>query len=201
MKGKLLAICLIPAWLLFPRVGVASCAVTPSPAEELKRSAVVFLGKAVKIAPAKVAYARRLAPSGLKWEKAFTETDLVTFEVVDMFKGTSTNMIEIATSTEGDAGYTFGGGTWLREGMTYLVYAYKRRLEGTVDNDWTGYSKGVAAELRRIQRSVPKDLAAEVNEFNSLISPYYASICGRTKSIDQVSDELQQLRNGPAIKP
>ena len=131
-----------------------------------------------------------------KWEKDFGKVDLVTFSVSEAFKGVSSETIEVATSAEGDAGYTFEGGTWLKEGQTYLVYAYKRESQDAIPDDLTeeNYDKEIAAELRAIHKSFPKKLAAEINEFNSKISPYSAGVCGRTTHISNATEELEQIR-------
>lgn len=113
--------------------------------------------------------------------EAVRKVDLVTFSVSEALKGVLSERIEIATSADGDAGYKFEGGTWLKEGQTYLVYAYKRQLAGAILDDLTeeNYDTAVASELRAINKAFPKKLGAEINEFNSKVSTYGASICGR----------------------
>jgi hypothetical protein len=172
----------------------ASCMVKPSVEVAARESVLVFTGKVTKITPAQLASADHLL-KGKKstWEKHFYKTDIVSFDVTEIFKGTPGETIEIATSADGDAGYKFEGGTWLREGESYFVYANERRPAGTVDTDWTGYGKAVARELKKIQESFPKELAAEINDFNSKLTPYSADICGRTRTVNESKEDLDEL--------
>ena len=196
MKNYFPTIFILIALLLLPKVTFASCMVKPSVEDEAKRASLVFVGTATKITPAQIASAGYpLNGKKIKWEKYFHKTDLVTFTVSEGFKGELSETIEIATSAEGDAGYTFEGGTWLKVGQTYLIYAYKRESAGTIDDDLTKENYGdVAAKLRRIQESFPKKLAVEINEYNSKLSPYSAGVCGRTTHISNVMEELEKLR-------
>jgi hypothetical protein len=170
--------------------------VKPSVEDAAKRASLVFVGTVTRITPAQIASARYpFNDKKVKSEKYFHKTDLVTFVVSEAFKGVPSETIEIATSADGDANYKFEGGTWLKDGQTYLIYAYKRELAGTVDDDLTEENYGdVATELRKIQESFPKKLADEINEFNSKISPYSAGVCGRTTHISNAPDELEQIR-------
>lgn len=173
----------------------ASCMVKPSIEKEAKSSAVVFVGKVLEITPAQLASAGYpVNEKKTAWKKYFYKTDVVTFQVTEVFKGEVSESIEIATSADGDAGYKFDGGTWLKVGQSYLVYASERRLAGTVDTDWTGYDKGVARELKAMQESFPKELAAEINEFNSKVTKLTAGVCGRTHSVEGAEAEIGELR-------
>lgn len=196
MRNYFLTIFIFITLLLLPKAIFASCMVKPSVEDEAKRASLVFIGTATKITPAQIASAGYpMNRKKIKWEKYFHNTDLVIFTVSEAFKGVSVETIEIATSADGNAGYKFEGGTWLKEGQTYLVYAYKREPAGSVDDDLTEEIYGdVAAELRIIQESFPKKLAAEINEFNSKITPYSVGICGRTAHISNVTEELEQIR-------
>ena len=196
MKNYFLTIFILIALLLLPKATLASCMVKPSVEDEAKRANLVFVGTVTKITPAQIASAGYpLNGKKVKWEKYLHKTDVATFAVSEAFKGVSSETIEIATSADGDAGYKFEGGAWLKEGQTYLIYAYKREPAGTVDDDLTEENYGdVAAELRKIQESFPKKLAAEINEFNSKISSYSAGVCGRTTHISNATEELEQIR-------
>ena len=196
MKNYLLTVFILVALLLLPKAAFGSCMVKATVEDEAKRASLIFTGTVTKITPAQIASAGYLMNrKKIKWEKYFHKTDAVTFTVSEAFKGVSSETIEIATSADGDAGYKFEGGTWLKEGQTYLVYASKRQPAGTVDDDLTKENYGdVAAELRKIQESFPKDLAAEINEFNSKVSPYSAGVCGRTTHISNATEELEQFR-------
>ncbi|HEX8736554.1 MAG TPA: hypothetical protein VF721_14585 [Pyrinomonadaceae bacterium] len=196
MKLYILSAFFLTVLLSAPNFSIASCMAKRSVKKEAEASALIFIGRATKITPARIAEGRRASGKNLKWEKYFRNTDLVTFTVIEAFKGVSTETIEIPTSAEGDAGYKFEGGTWLREGQTYLIYASKIIPAGTVDEDLKddNYSAAVRAEFRKIQKSFPKNLAAEINEFNARFSPYYASVCGRTNNIEQAAEDLPQLR-------
>ncbi len=167
--------------------------VKPTVEAAARESALVFVGKVTKITPAQLASASPLNRKKARWEKYFSRTDIATFEVTQVFKGVLNNTVEIATSADGDAGYKFEGGSWLKEGESYLVYAHRIQPAGTVDTDWTGYDKGVARELKKIQESFPKELAAEINEINSKLTPYSASICGRTQRVNESKEELDEL--------
>ena len=197
MKNYFLTIFILFALLLLPKAAFASCAVKPLVESEAKSASVVFVGTVTKITPAQIASASySIMAKKPKWEKDFGKVDLVTFSVSEAFKGVSSETIEVATSAEGDAGYTFEGGTWLKEGQTYLVYAYKLESPDAIPDDLTEekYDKEIAAELRAIHKSFPKKLAAEINEFNSKISPYSAGVCGRTTHINNAAEELEQIR-------
>ena len=114
-----------------------TCVAKPSIEKAVEGSALVFVGKVTKIIPAQLATASYSVQRRKRlWEKYFFKTDIVTFEVSEVLKGVPGETIEIATSADGEAGYKFEGGTWLKVGQSYLVYASKRKLEGTVDSDW-----------------------------------------------------------------
>lgn len=196
MKTYFLAFLIVIILFSSASSGFASC-MTPNPIKkEAENAALIFIGKVVKITPAQLADVRLMSNKNLKWEKYFSKTDLVTFSVIEAFKGVSSDTIEIATSAEGDANYKFEGGTWLKEGQTYLVYANKTIPAGTIDENMSDsdYSPAVAAELRKIQKSIPKELAFEVNQFNSKVSEFYASVCGRTLGIEQAEEEIRRVR-------
>jgi hypothetical protein len=174
MKNYFLTAFILFTLLLLPKAAFASCMVQPSVEDEAKRASLVFIGTATKITPAQFASARyQMFRPKIKWEKYFEKTDVVTFTVSKVFKGETNETIEIMTSAEGDAGYTFEGDTWLKMGQTYLVYAYKGEPAGN---------------------KIPKKLATEINEFNSKISPYGAGVCGRTTEISHATEDLKQLR-------
>lgn len=179
---------------IFSSETFGSCAVKPSVKAAAEASNLVFVGKVTKITSAQLVSASYpLRGKKASWEKYFYKTDIASFKVTQVFKGDLGETVEIATSADGDAGYKFEGGTWLKEGETYLVYAYKRKLAGTVDTDWTGYSKDVARELKQMQESFPRTLAAEINEINSKLTPYSTGICGRTGKVGQEKEELDEL--------
>ncbi len=159
MKNYFLTIFILIALLLLPKPAFASCMVKPSVEDEAKRASLIFVGTATKITPAQIASAGYpMNRKKIQWEKYFHKTDVVTFMVSEAFKGVLNDTIEIATSADGDAGYKFEGGTWLKEGQTYLIYAYKREPAGTVDDlNEEGYGD-VAVEWRKMQESFPKDL-------------------------------------------
>ena len=100
----------------------ASCMVKPTVEAAARESALVFVAKVTKITPAQLASASPLNRKKARWEKYFSRTDIATFEVTQVFKGVLNNTVEIATSADGDAGYKFEGGSWLKEGESYLVY-------------------------------------------------------------------------------
>lgn len=197
MKSSFLTIFIFITLLWLPSVAFASCAVKPSVESEAKSASVIFVGAVIKITPAQIAGASySIMAKKPKWEKDFGKVDLVTFSVSEAFKGVSSETFEIATSADGDAGYKFEGGTWLKEGQTYLVYAYKRESPNAIPDDLTeeNYDKDIAAELRAIHKAFPKKLAAEINEFNSKISSHSADVCGRTTPISNATEELVQIR-------
>lgn len=197
MKNYLLTAFIVIVLLLLPKAAFASCIVPLSVKESANGANLVFVGTVTKITPAQIATATySIMAKKPKWEKRFERVELVTFSVSEAFKGVSSETIEIVTSANGDAGFKFEGGTWLKEGLTYLVYAYKRELAGTIPNDLTeeNYDKAVAAQLRAMHKAFPKQLAAEINEFNSKISLYFAGICGRTTNINNKTEELEQIR-------
>lgn len=182
--------------LSLPGQALASCAAKPSVKDAAQGASVVFVGRVTKIVRARVAGASyTVLEEKPKWQKKFDDVDLVTFSVSEAFKGVSGATIDIATSADGAAGYRLEGGTWLKEGQTYLVYAYRRWEAGTIPDDLTKKNYGaVAADLRAIHKAFPKELATEINEFNSKLSPYDATICGRTTHISNAARELGQLR-------
>ena len=197
MKNYFLTIFILTTLLWLPNSASASCAVKPSVEIEAKGASVVFVGTVTKITFAQIASASySIMDKKPKWERDDDKVDLVTFSVSEAFKGVSGETIEIATSADGDVGYKFEGGTWLKVGQTYLIYAYKRELPDAIPDDLTeeNYDKEIAAELRAIHKSFPKKLAAEINEFNSKISPYSAGVCGRTTHISNATEELEQIR-------
>lgn len=190
------ALILIVMSLLLPKTAFASCAAKPSVEDEAKGASIIFIGTVTKITPAEIASASySILAKKPTWQMEMKKVDLVTFSVSEAFKGVSSDKIEIATDANGFAGYSFEGGTWLRTGQTYLVYAYKRLPAGTIPDDLTEENYGpVTAELRAIYKAFPKQLAAQINEFNSKISPYAASVCGRTESISNAAAELMRIR-------
>jgi len=194
MKIFFPSILILISLLCSSKTAFASCAAPSSVKEEAKTAALVFIGKAIKITPSQLADGELVSNKPFKWKKHFRRTDVVTFKVIEAFKGVSSETIDIATSAEGDANYKFEGGTWLKEGQTYLVYANKIIPAGTLDKFDENYSPAVRAEFRRTQKSFPKDLAAEINEYNNKISAFYASVCGRTAGIEKATEEVRQIR-------
>jgi hypothetical protein len=194
MKTFCLSILIFISLLCSSKTAVASCSARQSVKKEAETVALIFIGKAIKITPSQFAVGERISSRLLKWEKRFMKTDVVTFKVIESFKGATDETVDIATSVEGDANYTFEGGTWLTEGQTYLVYANKIMPAGTVDKDDKDYSPAANAEFRRIQKAFPKDLAAEINEYNGKITKFYAGVCGRTAGIEGAAEEVREIR-------
>lgn len=196
MRNYTLAVFILAAWLLFSNVAFASCADKPTIEDAAKGASVIFVGTVTKITSAKTASASySIMAKKPKWERYDERVDVVTFSVSEAFKGVANETIDIATGADGFAGYKFEGGTWLKAGQTYLVYVYKRLPADTVPNlNEEDYDKGIAAELRAINKAFPKKLAAEINEFNSKISPYESNVCMRTTNISNATEELKQIR-------
>ena len=196
MKIHFLAVFILIVLLSLPQTSFASCAVKPSVDDAARGASLIFVGTVTKITPAQIASASySILAKKPKWEMDVGKVDLVAFSVSEAFKGVSSETIEIATSVDGDAGYKFEGSTWLKVGQPYLVYAYERAPAGTIPTDLTKENYGdVAAELLAIHKAFPKKLAAEINEFNSKISPYHAHVCGRTTHISDAAEELEQIR-------
>ena len=195
MKKYVLAIFVVITSLLLPKAAFASCAVKPTIEDAAKGASVVFVGTVTKITSAQTASAAySIMAKKPKWERYDEKVDVVTFSVSEAFKGVSNETIDITIGADGFAGYKFEGGTWLKEGQTYLVYAYKRLPAGAVpDLDEKDYDKDIAAELRAINKAFPKKLAAEINEFNSKVSPYESNVCMRTTNISNATEELEQI--------
>ncbi len=197
MRNYFLAVFIIITSLFFSKAAFASCAEKPSVEVAAKGASVIFIGTVTKITPAQTASAAySIMAKNPKWERYDEKVDVVTFSVSEAFKGVSSETIDITTGADGFAGYKFEGGTWLKEGQTYLVYAYNRLPAGAVPDDLNeeNYDKEVAAELRAINKSFPKKLAAEINEFNSKVSPYESNVCMRTTNISNATEELEQIR-------
>ena len=196
MKNYFLAVFTLITSLLLPNTAFASCSVKPSIEESAKSSSVVFVGTVTKITPAQTASATySIMAKNPKWERYDEKVDVVIFSVSEAFKGVLSETIDITTGADGFAGYKFEGGTWLKVGQTYLVYAYKRSSAGAVPNlNEDEYEKGIAAELRAIHKAFPKKLAAEIDEFNSKVSPYESNVCMRTTNIGNGTEELEQIR-------
>ncbi|MCA1625506.1 MAG: hypothetical protein LC768_12180 [Acidobacteria bacterium] len=178
MKSYFLTLCAFIILLSFQKVAFASCGVKPSIVDATKQASVIFVGTVTKIVPAQTASASYplYPPSSRKkagWQKTLWNVDGVTFSVSEAFKGVESETIDVATGADGFAGYKFEGGTWLKEGQTYLVYAYKREAAS---------------------KEIPKKLAEEINEFNSKVSPIESSVCTRTINIDYAAEELAQVR-------
>ncbi len=179
MRNYFLTFCVLVILLCFQKITFASCAVKPTVAVATKEASVIFVGTVTKIAPAQTASASYplYPPNSRKkaeWEKTLWNVDIVTFSVSEAFKGVDSETIEVATGADGFAGYKFKGGTWLKEGQTYLVYAYKRQPAS---------------------KEIPKELAEEINEFNGKVSPIESSVCTRTVNTNFASEELEQVRN------
>ena len=175
MRNYFLTFWVIIILLSFQKVTFASCGVKPSVAVATRQASVIFVGTVTKIAPAQTA--RVSYPFNRKkveWEKTLWNVDVVTFSVSEAFKGVDSETIDVATGADGFAGYKFEGGTWLKEGQTYLVYAYKREP--------------------LTSKEIAKKLTEEINEFNSKVSPITSSVCTRTTSINYTAVELEQVR-------
>src|SRR5215211_7775275 len=118
MRNYLLSVLIFISLLASSKAALASCSVPNSVKKEAETAAVIFVGRAKKITPAQLAEADLIDSKNPKWKKRFIKTDVVTFSVIEAFKGVSEETIEIATSAEGDANIKFEGGTWLKEGQT-----------------------------------------------------------------------------------
>jgi hypothetical protein len=195
MKTYLFTIFFVIASLLIPKAAFASCAKKSSVEDSAKQASVIFIGTVTKINRAEIARAVYSFAPKAKWERRDENVDVVTFSVREAFKGVTSETIDITTATDGFAGYKFEGGTWLKEGQTYLVYADKRLPAGVApDFKDEDYGKEVAADFRAMHKAFPKKLAAEINEFNNRISPYESSICTRSVHINSANEDLEQLR-------
>lgn len=179
MRFFLLTFCLFIILPSFQRVAFASCSVKPTVAVAAKKSSVIFVGTVTKIVSAQTASAsypiyplngRKLS----EWEKTLWNVDVVTFSVTEAFKGLESETIDIATGADGFAGYKFEGGTWLKEGQSYLVYGYKREP--------------------LTSKEIPKKLIDEINEFNSNVSRIESNVCTRTVNTNFAEEELEQIR-------
>lgn len=195
MKNYLSAVVVL-IMMSLANAAFASCPVKPSIEDAAKDAAVIFIGTVAKITPAQIAGASYSVPAEKpEWQLEMEKIDHVTFSVREAFKGVSSETIDIATGADGFAGYKFEGGTWLKEGQMYLVYAYRRELAGTVPGHLTEENYGkIAAELRAIHMAFPKKLAAEINDFNSKLSPYDANVCGRTTPFSNAAEEVERIR-------
>ncbi len=175
MRNYFLTFCVLIILLSFQKVTLASCGVKPTVAVATKEAGMIFVGTVTKIAPAQTASASYpLNRKKVVWEKTLWNVDVVTFSVSEAFKGVDSETIDVATGADGFAGYKFEGGTWLKEGQTYLVYAYKR--------------EPLTSE------EIPKKLVEEINEFNSKVSPITSNVCTRTINTKSASEELEQVR-------
>lgn len=174
--------------LLMPDGAFASCMAKSSVRTEAEGASVIFIGTVKKTTPAQAAGAMF---SGMdakyNWQISFQKIDEAEFLVKEGFKGVGDNKIKITTSAEGDAGYKFDGGTWLKEGETYLVYAFQAEKAGEIPKD-------LPESLLKAYKAFPKDLAKQINEFNSKISAFGATVCGRTIHINGAAEEIEQIR-------
>ena len=152
-------------------------------------SEVVFVGKVVKITPVKEASVGLLMKeSGTleflktpRWEKSVYKARSVTLEVVEAFKGVTTQTIDVLTSVY-DGGATCGVN--FRLGQSYLVYAHKR--QSSLSND--------EAKLPKESWTQDIRLKAEADKFNEKLPPLSTGICSRTEHLRWVRDEIDKVR-------
>lgn len=133
LEKTLGAICVLTFVLGFTQT-VRACMCGISSVEgAFEGSEVVFVGKVVKLTPVKEASVGLLMKeSGTlellktpRWEKSVYKARSVTLEVIEAFKGVTTQTIDVLTSVY-DGGATCGVN--FRLGQSYLVYAHKRQL-------------------------------------------------------------------------
>lgn len=174
MKKFSLTIFVLFTLFSLSKTAVASCAVKSSIPKAAKEADVIFTGTVGKIESAQTAGAGLpLLQKNPKWEMYLEKVDVVTFSVSESFKGVDSETIEIVTGADGYAGYKFDGGIWLKEGQTYLVYAYKRSP---------------------VSKEIPKKLGEEINEINSNVPLIESNVCTRTIGINSASEELEKVR-------
>ena len=152
-------------------------------------SKIVFIGKVTKIKHAKEATVGLLMKeSGTlellkepRWEKSTYGARIVSFEILEAFKGTTNQTIDLVTAVY-DHGATCGVN--FKPGETYLVYASDRRRELSTD-----------------QANAPKDqwtkeiqLKAEADQFNKALPALTTSICDRTRHIRWAKDDVDAIR-------
>lgn len=183
------AVSALVALFSFAEVASASCAAKPTVAAAVKGASVVFVGTVIRVTRAQRAGASLPLPTRGRydWRKEIGDVDSVTFAVGEAFKGVAGETIEIVTEADGFAGYKFEGGTWLKEGQSYLVYAYRRVPAGAIPDD-------TPKVLLEAHRAFPKRLAAEINEFNRGLSPFESNVCTRTRPSGGAAEELEQIR-------
>src|SRR5678816_646584 len=116
-----------------------------------------------------------------RWEKSTYGARIVSFEILEAFKGTTNQTIDLVTAVY-DHGATCGVN--FKPGETYLVYASDRRRELSTD-----------------QANVPKDqwtkeiqLKAEADQFNKALPALTTSICDRTRHIRWATVSYTHLR-------
>ncbi len=201
LKKTVLAICVFTFVLGFtPTVRACVCGMS-SVEGVFAESEAVFVGRVVKITAVKQASVGLLVKdSGTlellktsRWEKSVYKARSVTLEVVEAFKGVTTQTIDVLTSV-----YNGGGtcGVNFRLGESYLVYAHKRQASLS-DGEAKLPKESWTQEIR---------LKAQADKINQKLPPLSTSICSRTEHLRWVRDEVDEVRritkNGlPRIEP
>lgn len=188
-KNSLVAIFVLSIVLGFTQTAHACVCGISSVEGAFAGSDVVFVGKVIKITPVKEASVGLLVKeSGTleflktpRWEKSVYKARSVTLEVVEAFKGVTTQTIDVLTSVY-DGGATCGVN--FRLGESYLVYADKRRSELSDD------------EAKLPQASWTKEirLKAEAERFNQKLPSLSTGICSRTEHLRWMKDEVDKVR-------
>ena len=62
-----------------------------------------------------------------------------------------------------------------------------------MDTDWTGYDKGVARELKKNSGIISEGIGGGDRSDDSKLTPYSASICGRTQRVNESKEELDEF--------
>ncbi|HYY94847.1 MAG TPA: hypothetical protein VE713_10040 [Pyrinomonadaceae bacterium] len=149
---------------------------------------IVFVGKVIKITPAKEAMATLLMKeSGTlellktpRWEKYVEKARRVTLEVSEPFKGVAGKTVELVTAV-----YDGGGtcGVPFKKGESYLVYAYKRP-PSLSENEAKLSKESWSQEIR---------LKAEVDNFNERLPPFETNTCTRTRHSRWTKKDINEI--------
>jgi len=169
---------------------ILGCFCGYSTAEQAFRNAkVVFVGKVTKIVRTKEASVGLLMKeSGTlellkvpRWERSNDDARVVTLEVSETFKGTTEPTVSIRTSV-----YDGGGtcGVNFKKGESYLVYAYERQPQLSLDQ----------ANLPRSQWTKEIELKASADHFNARLPALETNICARTGHIKWSNDDIEVIR-------
>lgn len=189
LKNALVTTCVLAFVVGFTQTVQACLCGISSVESAFAGSEVVFVGKVVKITPVKEATIGLLMKeSGTlellktpRWEKSVYKARSVTFEVVEAFKGVTTQTIDVLTSVY-DGGATCGVN--FRLGESYLVYAHKRQPLLS-DDEAKLPKKSWTEEIR---------LKAEAYKFNKKLPPLSTGICSRSEHLRWVRDEVDKVR-------